>query len=170
MDCWKPERVGVGGERRRRGRRRVMIAATARLHSGCIRVIVRDASSSGLLLEVDPPPATGSYVEVIHGEHSVVARVMWCGGKFAGVTFRDRIDVDQWVKGVGGSQAAAAEMRAIEPPLRAFRTQGLEARHKGKWLQYLTLVIGACAAAGVGAVAVYELLSGVAEQVLKALS
>ncbi|HXH53151.1 MAG TPA: PilZ domain-containing protein [Sphingomicrobium sp.] len=167
MSGWKPQTVGITAEKRRRTRRRVLVPATVRSDSGRTSAIVRDVSSSGLLLEVNPLPATGSYVEVSHGGQSAVARVMWCGGRFAGVMFQDEVDVDRWVKGLREVRAPAAEIRLIRTPQKAYCDKGAEARHKGQRLQFLTLLFGACAAAGVVALTIYGLLSDVAEQVLK---
>lgn len=121
-----------------------------------------------MLLEVNPLPATGSYIEVRHGDQSAVARVMWCGGRFAGVKFQDEVDVDRWVKGLRGVRVPAAEICPARAPHKPFRDKGADARHKGQRLEFLTLVTIACAAAGVGALAIYELLSEITKQVLKA--
>ena len=140
MRHWKPGVCDSTDEKRRRQRRQVHVPAAMRGDGGPTRAIVRDISRGGLLLEVSPTPSLGSYVEVIHKGRSVVARVMWCGGRFAGVKLQDEVNVDLWVAGLRESPEPAAQVRPVRAPQKPCADEEALARDQSRQLQFLCLV------------------------------
>ena len=82
-------------QRPRELRRRVMLRARMRAQSGWSDACILNVSSRGMLINASAPAVQGSIIEVWHGEHLIVATVMWHNGTRAGLHADERIPVDE---------------------------------------------------------------------------
>jgi hypothetical protein len=71
----------------------VMVRARMRALSGWSDTCILNVSSRGLMIN-GTAPVRGDTVELWHGEHVIVATVMWRKGTRAGLRAEDRIPVD----------------------------------------------------------------------------
>lgn len=78
-------------------------------------VCIHNASSRGLLVAADDPPASGSYVDIRRGSLVIIGRVVWRKGRFFGVRTQDRIVVpalvDEPRRGAAAAPAPKIERR-----------------------------------------------------------
>ena len=82
-------------QRPRELRRRVMVRARMRAQSGWSDACILNVSSRGMLINASAPAVQGSTIEVWHGEHLIVATVMWRNGTRAGLHANERIPVEE---------------------------------------------------------------------------
>lgn len=95
MPCIEADgRVTVPGwaERRREERRGLMLDATATIGDATLPIIIRDASESGLGIELDHDALPGDRVVIqLNGGRTLVGDIVWCDGLRAGVRLDRRL-------------------------------------------------------------------------------
>lgn len=82
-----------------------------RSESGWSDVCILNVSSRGLQIKSIRDAAPGSTVELRHGEHVIVARVVWRNGTRSGLRASDRVPVEAIV-----TSARAAKVRPAAVP------------------------------------------------------
>lgn len=85
-----------------------MLPARIRAESGWSDVCILNVSSRGLQIRSIRGAAPGSTVELRHGDHVIVARVVWYNGTRAGLRAEERVPVEAIV-----TMARAA---MVQPP------------------------------------------------------
>ena len=88
--------------------------------SGWSDACILNLSSRGLLINSGRPAAEGSVVELRHGDHVIVARVIWRKGTRSGLRTQDRVPVEEIVT---GKQAPALRLTAPQWPAAERRKQ-----------------------------------------------
>lgn len=101
-------------------RTRVVLPARIRSDSGWSDACILNLSSRGLLINSGGPAAEGSVVELRHGDHVIVARVIWREGSRTGLRTQDRVPVEDIVT---GKQAQAVQLTAPQWPAADRRKQ-----------------------------------------------
>jgi len=76
---------------------RTRVVATARVRSGAqwSDACILNVSSRGALIHSSRPFARGSVIELRHGDHVIVGRVVWREGAKAGLQSEERVPVEQ---------------------------------------------------------------------------
>ena len=84
--------------------------------SGWSDVCILNVSSRGLQIRSIRGAAPGSTVELRHGDHVIIARVVWHNGTRAGLSAEDRVPVEAIVTMARAAMAqpAASELPVIE--------------------------------------------------------
>lgn len=100
----------------------VMLSATLERAGASHRVILRNLSSGGALVEGDPLPDEGVLVHFVRNGLRVRGRIAWAAGRFAGVAFEQPLD-------------RAELLRQIPKPRQSF---GAEFRRAGLACRPLT--------------------------------
>ncbi|MBA3668894.1 MAG: PilZ domain-containing protein [Sphingomonas sp.] len=98
-------------QRPREWRRRVSIAARIKLGTDWADGHTLNISSRGMLLHHSRPIAIGSQIEVRNDGRAVSATVVWQDGFRAGLTCAQRIDLGDWVCGMGGAGRSQERIR-----------------------------------------------------------
>lgn len=75
-------------------RRRVLLPARLRTTAGWSDACILNVSSRGLLIHAQAVTHQGATIEVRHGDHAIVARVMWREGPKAGLFAEDGVPVE----------------------------------------------------------------------------
>lgn len=83
----------------------MLVNARLRAGLGWTSARIVNVSSRGLMLRSARAPRPGAYVEVSHGPHHIVARVMWVNQDRFGVHTQDPVAVDL----IAGGPEAAGE-------------------------------------------------------------
>jgi hypothetical protein len=80
---------------KQRGEARTMVAVDAVLKVGAYRtkVLLTNASSSGVMATLANPPVRGTKVEVLIGDHVLPGQIRWHGTDCCGIALRDSISV-----------------------------------------------------------------------------
>ena len=78
-------------------RTRVMLPARMRAETGWADACILNVSSRGLLIISSRVGGEGSSVELRHGSHAIVARVVWRKGTRAGLRAEARVPVEEIV-------------------------------------------------------------------------
>src|SRR3954454_9192980 len=78
-------------------RRRVMLQARMRTGVTWSDAYILNVSSRGLLINFSRSVLQGSTVELWHGDHVIVARVVWRKGTRAGLRAEDRVPIEEIV-------------------------------------------------------------------------
>ena len=90
--------LAISGSRKPRElRRRVMLRARLRAGSGWSDACILNVSSRGLLINATTTASAqaGNMIEVRHGDHVIVAEVMWRKGTRAGLRTEARVPVEE---------------------------------------------------------------------------
>lgn len=77
----------------RESRWSVLIAARMRAGGAPKSIRIRNVSSRGLMIEVEPPPRRGTYVEIVRPDLTIIGQVVWSKDGRCGIHTRDRIDL-----------------------------------------------------------------------------
>jgi hypothetical protein len=93
-------------------RRRVVLSARMRAESGWSDACILNISSRGLMINAIRAAETGSTVEVWHGDHMIVAHVIWRKGTRAGLRAEDRLPIEDMTT---ASQTTALQTTALQP-------------------------------------------------------
>jgi hypothetical protein len=94
-------------------RRRVLLPARMRTSAGWSDACILNVSSRGALIHAKRPITQGSVVELRHGDHVIVGRVVWREGAKAGLQSEDRLPIEQIL-----SLSSSAELRISGAPVR----------------------------------------------------
>jgi hypothetical protein len=76
-------------------RRRLMLRARMRAGCGWSDACIVNVSSRGLQINANRAAVQGGTVEIWHGEHVIVARVVWRKGTRAGLQAEQRVPVEE---------------------------------------------------------------------------
>ena len=136
-------------------RRRVMVRA--RMRSGALWGDARilNISSRGLLIHTLRPVSEGSTVEILRGDHLIIARVMWSNAGRSGLRAEQLLPVEEIL-----SLERAASLRliasngALHDRRRGARAIIIDPRLRGRAMEFLAVgVIAISLAVGVWAMA-----------------
>lgn len=117
-------------DNRSHSRSNVFLSAILVAGTTSLPVLVRNLSQRGAFLDGGPFTPVGAKVELVRGNLSVRAEIIWQAGGHAGLRFAGEIDVGEWVKRVGhpGQQRvddALAALRRNQPPPAGARAEAL---------------------------------------------
>ena len=137
-----------GLDKAREQRHSVVRAATMRGSGPRSNVCIRNISQHGMMITADVPPAHGSYVEIILGDRSIIARVAWTQDDRFGVHTREKLDVSLF----GGSNNFAGTGRVNKPAQMArVSTMQLRAEWASRMLQQgVTAMFGVALVGAIG--------------------
>ena len=134
-------------------RRRVILPARMRTAAGWKDACIRNVSSRGLLIRAAGLAQAGTMVELWHGEHVIVGRVVWSQGPKAGLCSEERVPVEEIM---ALSQSPALQLTAGSRPFgveRRKRPRDEESRVKGRMMAFASVsMIAASLALGMSAV------------------
>jgi hypothetical protein len=122
--------------RNREHRRNIMLRAQLRSETGSSDVLVRNISPRGLLVSTNPSLKRGAYIEIRRDRQTIVARVMWAAGSFAGLRTQDPIDVDRLLA-VTPNKAKGADKAGLDS---RSSTPGTQQRGPAKWIEHARIV------------------------------
>ena len=107
-------------DNRSHSRSNVFLSAILVAGTTSLPVRVRNLSQRGAFLDGGSFPPVGAKVELVRGNLSVRAEIIWQADGHAGLRFAGEIDVGEWVKRVGhpgdGVDDALAALRRNQPP------------------------------------------------------
>lgn len=86
---------------RREPRTSLFAMATLYAGLGSAPVKVRDLSSGGALVEGAAIPSPGTSVRLCRGSLHITGEIVWCRGQRAGLRFKSRLAVADWLPGGG---------------------------------------------------------------------
>jgi hypothetical protein len=146
-------------------RRRVMVLARVRSGAEWGDARILNVSSRGLLIQTARPVPKGSLVEVLRGEHLIMARVVWSSAGRSGLRSEQLLPVEDILS---LQQAAALQLIAsngvIHERRRRPRSVPSDARLRGRAMEFLGIgVIAASLAATIWGMAEYALASPLAQ-------
>ncbi len=156
-------------QRPREWRRRVVLAARMRTDSGWSDACILNISSRGLMIRSRRPAARGSMIELRHGDHAIVGRVVWSDGAHAGLQADERVPVEQ-ILSLGqapGLQLTAVNGRSVERRRRP-RSHD-DNRTRGRLFEFAAVALLAAVVAGFAFDLVHDVLSRPLQQVRTAL-
>lgn len=159
-----------GKQRSRELRRRVMLRARLRASSGWSDTCILNVSSRGLMIHAAGSASKGSTIELWHGEHRIVATVVWRKGSQAGLRTEEPVPVEDILAlGSGPSLQLTAGPWPQVDRRKAPRTSD-DARPRGRAIEFAGIgIIAASLAIGVSGM-VEEALAKPLGTVVAALS
>ena len=87
-------------QNRRSGRSPVLLSATIDVFGGDVRVVLRNLSSEGALIEGADLPPEGATTTFCRNDLSVRGRIAWVEGRFAGLAFERPLDREELLRHV----------------------------------------------------------------------
>lgn len=132
-------------EKPRELRRRVMLGARMRTSAGWSDANILNVSSRGLMINATAASALGGKVEIWHGDHLIVAEVVWRKGSRAGLRCEDRVPVEDILAVTAGAslQLTAAKWPQVERRKRP-RSEDAD-RLRGRAFEFAGVVLIAVA-------------------------
>jgi hypothetical protein len=130
-------------------RRRVLLPARMRTNAGWADACILNVSSRGLLIHSARPACDDRVIELRHGQHAMVARVMWRIGTRAGLRCEQRVPVEELVN--LGADAALQLTAPRHGKIERRKQARLEdhSRLRSRAMQFASIaVVGACLALG----------------------
>ena len=126
-------------------RRRVVVRARVRSGADWGDACILNVSSRGLLIQSSRPVVEGSLIEILRGEHLILARVMWSDAGRSGLRSEERLPVED-ILSTEGSRALQliASNGVIQDRRRKARQRKTEARLRGRAMEFVA--VGAIAA------------------------
>lgn len=121
---------------------RQRVVAKARVRSGIhwSDACILNVSSRGLLIQTARPVAEGSVVEILRGDHLIMARVMWSNAGRSGLRSEERLPVEDILS---IEQSRALQLIASEGVLHDRRKDGRgvagDPRLDGRALEFLAV-------------------------------
>jgi hypothetical protein len=143
------------GQKPRELRRRVMLRARLRALTGWSDGCILNVSSHGLLINAPASAVAGDVIELWHGEHVIIASIIWRKGTRAGLRSDDRIPVEDIM---ALSRAPMLQLTAQQWPSADRRKrprQRRDSRLVGRAMEFAGLAVAAILLAG-GALAMVE--------------
>jgi hypothetical protein len=129
-------------------RRSVMLAARMHTETGWSGVCVLNVSSRGLLVHARVPVSEGSTIELRHGDHAIIAEVVWRTGRRAGLRAQDAVPVEDLLL-LGGATALRLDARPVGRERRRRTRNPDESRDRGRAIEFAgTVVIATVLAVG----------------------
>lgn len=165
------EKVPPGG-RKRESRRKTALAARMRVDGAWCDATVLNMSSRGVMIRTAQPMRAGTYLEIRRGtDLTIVGRVVWSNGPYAGVRAQDVIDVEATActPGTGARSASAGDRRSATRRPENPSVQAERSRQIGVFLQYGAMAAAVTFAALIAASFVSDVLGGAFDQVRRAL-
>jgi hypothetical protein len=157
----------------REERQKVMIRVRMRDGLRWHDVCVLNMSTYGLGIQAAEPPASGAYVEICRGRHSIIARVAWSRGHRAGLRAQDAIHVSAFIADSPdtASQRPAFGGRPVERRRSARNPAERHAhsRFKARSIEFACLGVVATALATALFGTVQQVLASPLEQISQAL-
>ena len=98
-------------DNRSHSRSNVFLSAILVAGTTSLPVLVRNLSQRGAFLDGGPFTPVGAKVELVRGNLSVRAEIIWQADGHAGLRFAGEIDVGEWVKRVGHPGQQRSTMR-----------------------------------------------------------
>ena len=102
--------------RRRELRKAVNLRARMRAGCGWSDASILNVSSSGLQIDTTRAAVQGGAVEIWHGEHVIVAQVVWSKGTRAGLTTEQQVPVEELMR-----LSSAPQLQASWPEIERRR-------------------------------------------------
>lgn len=102
-------------EAREAERHSVLLSARLQCGADSVAVRLRNISRTGARVESAVLPPVGSIVRFIRGDLAVSARVVWTGRASLGLEFREAIDENELLVGIGRSEGAVKPLKALFP-------------------------------------------------------
>ena len=140
-----------------------------RTDSGWSDACILNISSRGLMIRSRRRAARGSLIELRHGEHAIVGRVVWSDGAHVGLQAEERLPIEQILS---LSQAPSLQLTAVNgrPVERRKRPRSHEDnRVRGRLFEFAAVAILAATVAGFAFDIVHDALSKPLEAVQAAL-
>lgn len=111
----------------RQPRHEAQIVARVRLDDGWDKMIVRNVSKNGLMLKAERLPERGAFIEIKHGDVSIVGQVRWSRDGACGVQLRETLDLRTISDGRLNPEARTAgsvvQVRRADPAQLAERSR-----------------------------------------------
>jgi hypothetical protein len=140
-----------------------------RTDSGWSDACILNISSRGLMIRSRRPAARGSLIELRHGDHAIVGRVVWSDGAHAGLQAEERVPIEQ-ILSLG--QASSLQLTALNgrPVERRKRPRSHEDnRVRGRLFEFSAVALLAAIVAGFAFDLIHDVLARPLQQVQTAL-
>ncbi|MCL6697581.1 hypothetical protein LZ496_02115 [Sphingomonas sp. NSE70-1] len=145
-----------------------MIEARVRCGATWSDACILNMSSRGMLIQAQPTPSRGSYLEIRRGSQVVVARVVWSNAIRCGVRTQDIVSAEQLIRDHARSAKSATPVeRRREPRLVATRHDA--SRFRSRAIEFGTFALLGAGVAIFATSLVGELLATPLEAVRQAL-
>jgi len=140
-----------------------------RTDSGWSDACILNISSRGLMIRSRRPAARGSLIELRHGDHAIVGRVVWSDGAHTGLQAEERVPVEQILSlGQASSlQLTALNGRTVERRKRPRSHE--DNRVRGRLFEFSAVAILAAIVAGFAFDLIHDVLARPLQQVQTAL-
>lgn len=109
---------GVGGQKRRSPRSKLLMAASLEHHGHRLHVTLRDFSAEGALIEGEHELQPGASVVLHRNELSVAGRVAWAEGRRAGIAFCVSLDPETVLRHVPRPKTPTEQILKKRPGFR----------------------------------------------------
>src|SRR5215213_9934355 len=127
-------------QRPRELRRRVVVPARVRAGAQWSDACILNISSRGLLIHSLRPAPIGSTVQIVRGDHLIVARVMWSDAGRSGLRSDERLPVDE-ILSLKQSHPLqlSASTGAIRDRRKQVRGVAVDARLRGRAIEFVAV-------------------------------
>jgi hypothetical protein len=130
-----------------------------------VDVCIRNVSKNGMMLQAPEAPQRGTFVEVRLPEDVVVGQVVWASERRFGIKTRERVPIWRIL-----GKPSPVERGSGPPRIDMTRGAGTirsrgDARATGRSMEFLFFALAIAAGAGFLALAGYEALSGLTQQI-----
>ena len=138
-----PRVASLRSHKPRELRTKVMLAARLRADAGWGDACILNVSSRGLLITSSRVGGEGSTVELRHGPHAIVARVVWRKGTRAGLRAESGVPVEEIVtmSRAAGLQLTARDWCGAERRQTVRARSAEQSRFKARLLEFASVVI-----------------------------
>jgi hypothetical protein len=127
-------------QRPRELRRRVMVAARVRSGAQWGDARILNISSRGLLIQTVRPVPQGSTVEIVRGDHLILARVMWSEAGRSGLRAEHVIPVEEILSlAQAGALQLIASNGVLHERRREARAIAIDSRLRGRAMEFLAV-------------------------------
>src|SRR4051794_29681232 len=138
-------------QRPRELRRRVVVPARVRTDGRWCDARILNISSRGLLIHSSYPVLEGTIMQIVRGDHLIVARVVWSDGSRTGLKSEDQLPVEEIVS---LKQAQVLQLIASDGAIRDRRKQprgiAVDSRLHGRSMEFVAVLLIAAALAASG--------------------
>lgn len=157
----------------REERKNVILPVRIRQDSKWVDARIRNVSSRGIMIQMDDPPAKGTFLEVRRQQVVIVGQVRWSNGNCCGLRTQDKVPVHA-LKPNGGAPMDRQDERAPVERRASVRVVSPEeiaerSRLKAMLFQKVVLVAAGLIGAIFVATLIYELLSYPLSEITKHL-
>jgi hypothetical protein len=99
----------------------VAVKATMRFAGRVADATLTNASARGVLASVDSPPARGTLIELVIGDHTLKGQVRWRAADRCGIALKTEISVADLIEGKAVPVHYVPEPAPRRSPLEIFR-------------------------------------------------